>query len=91
MAVRKLHKLIHSRGKAKGIKKMAKDKKPKAQTSKAGQKQVAKSKCEIITQEIKFARSLAHKDVKVRNKVLKNLKKWLVVRSKSAFGEFVFI
>ncbi|KAK2585967.1 hypothetical protein KPH14_010544 [Odynerus spinipes] len=39
----------------------------------------------IVAQEIKFARLLACNDKKVRDKVLKNLKKWLTVRSKSSF------
>lgn len=43
------------------------------------------TKALIIAQEIKFARLLACNDNKTRNKVLKNLKKWLSVRSKSSF------
>lgn len=39
----------------------------------------------IIAQEIKFVRLLASNDKKIRDKVLKNLKKWLTVRSKSSY------
>lgn len=44
------------------------------------------TKLPIVEQEIKFARSLASNDPTVRNKVLKNLKKWLTLRSKGSFG-----
>ncbi|KAG7204897.1 hypothetical protein KM043_005293 [Ampulex compressa] len=40
----------------------------------------------IIAQEIKFARLLVNKEKRVRDKILKNLRKWLTVRSKSSFG-----
>ncbi|XP_032691284.1 ribosomal RNA processing protein 1 homolog isoform X2 [Odontomachus brunneus] len=40
----------------------------------------------VIAQEIKFARLLANNDKRVRDKVLKNLKKWLTVRSHSSFA-----
>ena len=50
-------------------------------------KQPKSGKALIIAQEIKFARLLASKDKKVRDKVLKNLKKWLTVRSHSSFGK----
>ncbi|XP_076665318.1 ribosomal RNA processing protein 1 homolog Nnp-1 [Andrena cerasifolii] len=43
-------------------------------------------KAVIIAQEIKFARLLSSNDKKVRDKVLKNLRKWLTVRSKSSFA-----
>ncbi|KAJ8672679.1 hypothetical protein QAD02_003939 [Eretmocerus hayati] len=39
----------------------------------------------LIAQEVKFARLLANNDKKVRDKVLKNLKKWLTARSQSSF------
>ncbi|XP_076641671.1 ribosomal RNA processing protein 1 homolog Nnp-1 isoform X2 [Halictus rubicundus] len=39
----------------------------------------------VIAQEIKFARLLSSNDKRVRDKVLKNLRKWLTVRSKSSF------
>lgn len=42
----------------------------------------------LIAQEVKFARLLANNDKKVRDKVLKNLKKWLVTRSQSSFGKY---
>lgn len=45
----------------------------------------------VIAQEIKFARLLADNDKKIRDKVLKNLKKWLTVRSQSSFGKLVLI
>ena len=51
-------------------------------------KQSKSGKALIIAQEIKFARLLASKDKKVRDKVLKNLKKWLTVRSQISFGKF---
>lgn len=51
-------------------------------------KQEKSGKALIIAQEIKFARLLASKDKKVRDKVLKNLKKWLTVRAQSSFGKF---
>ncbi|XP_046743593.1 ribosomal RNA processing protein 1 homolog [Diprion similis] len=40
----------------------------------------------VIAHEIKFAKLLAGNDKKVRDKVLKNLKKWLTVRSESSFA-----
>ncbi|XP_014204202.1 ribosomal RNA processing protein 1 homolog isoform X2 [Copidosoma floridanum] len=40
----------------------------------------------LVAQEVKFARLLAHNDKKVRDKVLKNLKRWLTVRSRSSFA-----
>ncbi|XP_015437069.1 PREDICTED: ribosomal RNA processing protein 1 homolog [Dufourea novaeangliae] len=40
----------------------------------------------IIAQEIKFARLLSSNDKRVRDKILKNLRKWLTVRSKSTFA-----
>lgn len=43
-------------------------------------------KLPIVEQEIKFARSLASNDPSVRSRVLKNLKKWLNLRSKGSFG-----
>lgn len=50
-------------------------------------KKVKKRKALVIAQEIKFARLLANNDKRVRDKMLKNLKKWLTVRSESSFGE----
>ncbi|XP_043278275.1 ribosomal RNA processing protein 1 homolog [Venturia canescens] len=49
-------------------------------------KKVKKRKALVIAQEIKFARLLANNDKKVRDKMLKNLKKWLTVRSESSFA-----
>jgi hypothetical protein len=40
----------------------------------------------VIVQEIKIARLLASNDKKIRDKVLKRLKKWLTIRSQSSFG-----
>lgn len=40
----------------------------------------------VIAHEIKFAKLLAGNDKKVRDKVLKNLKKWLAIRSESSFA-----
>ncbi|XP_015117598.1 ribosomal RNA processing protein 1 homolog [Diachasma alloeum] len=39
----------------------------------------------VIAQEIKFARVLASNDKKARTKMLKNLRAWITVRSKSSF------
>ncbi|KAL0112733.1 hypothetical protein PUN28_012183 [Cardiocondyla obscurior] len=39
----------------------------------------------IVAQEIKIARLLANNDKRVRDKVLKRLRKWLTVRSQSSF------
>ncbi|XP_011871319.1 PREDICTED: ribosomal RNA processing protein 1 homolog [Vollenhovia emeryi] len=39
----------------------------------------------VVAQEIKIARLLANNDKKVRDKVLKRVKKWLTVRSQSSF------
>lgn len=49
------------------------------------------AKAIVVEQEIKFARCLAGNDPKVRNRVLKNLKKWLKLRSMGSFGEFSFL
>lgn len=51
-------------------------------------KQEENSKARVIAQEIKFARLLASKEKKVRDKVLKKLKNWLTVRAQSSFGKF---
>lgn len=45
----------------------------------------------IVAQEIKIARLLANNDKKIRDKVLKRLKKWLTVRSQSSFGKSLCI
>lgn len=51
-------------------------------------KTVEDAKALVVEQEIKFARCLAGNDPKVRNRVLKNLKKWLKLRSMGSFGEY---
>ncbi|XP_047346120.1 ribosomal RNA processing protein 1 homolog [Vespa velutina] len=63
------------RGSFKNIEKQKQEKKIKVKDKKAL----------IIAQEIKFARLLACNDKKIRDKVLKSVKKWLTVRSKSSF------
>lgn len=65
---------------------------PQISKSKERQKQATAvnetgRKAVIIAQEIKFARLLSSNDKKVRDKVLKNLRKWLTVRSNSSFGK----
>ncbi|XP_031843387.2 ribosomal RNA processing protein 1 homolog Nnp-1 isoform X1 [Nomia melanderi] len=40
----------------------------------------------IIAQEIKFARLLSSNDKRIRDKILKNLRKWLTVRARSSFA-----
>lgn len=39
----------------------------------------------VVAQELKFAKMLASNDVKIRNGVLKSLKKWLNCRSQSSY------
>lgn len=60
--------------------------------SKEQQKQVTPvgengKKAVVIAQEIKFARLLSSNDKKTRDRVLKNLRKWLSVRGQSSFGK----
>lgn len=43
------------------------------------------AKVHLITQDIKFAQALAGNDKRVRDKFLKNLKKWLNTRSNTSF------
>ncbi|XP_046419576.1 ribosomal RNA processing protein 1 homolog [Neodiprion fabricii] len=50
------------------------------------QKSAKNKKTLVIAHEIKFAKLLAGNDKKVRDKVLKNLRKWLTVRSESTFA-----
>lgn len=46
----------------------------------------------VIAQEIKFARLLSSNDKIIRDRVLKNLRKWLTVRSQSSFSKiYIFI
>jgi len=47
---------------------------------------VKNEKTLVILQEIKIARLLANNDKKIRDRVLKRLKKWLTLRSQSSFG-----
>lgn len=42
----------------------------------------------LVAKELKFVKSLAGNDPKLRRKVLKNLKIWLNTRSRSSFGRF---
>lgn len=51
--------------------------------------QPVKQKALVLAQEIKITRLLANNDKKVRDKVLKRLKKWLVARSQSSFGKLI--
>lgn len=46
-----------------------------------------KQKTLVIAQEIKFARALSSNDKRARERMLKNLRSWLTVRSKSSFGK----
>ncbi|XP_076231430.1 ribosomal RNA processing protein 1 homolog Nnp-1 [Calliopsis andreniformis] len=62
---------------------IVKNKEPKKQITSVD---VKNKKTVIIAQEIKFARLLSSNDKKVRDKVLKNLRKWLTVRSNSSFA-----
>ncbi|CRK90440.1 CLUMA_CG004117, isoform A [Clunio marinus] len=43
------------------------------------------NKVNVVAQELKFAKMLASNDVKIRNSVLKSLKKWLNTRSQSSY------
>lgn len=43
------------------------------------------AKVHLITQDIKFAQALAGNDKKIRDKFLKNLKKWLSTRSDTSY------
>jgi hypothetical protein len=45
----------------------------------------ASGKVNIVAQELKFAKLLAANDQKIRNGVLKSLKKWLNTRSQSSY------
>lgn len=47
------------------------------------------AKVHLITQDIKFAQALAGNDKKVRDKFLKNLKKWLNSRSNTQFRKYL--
>lgn len=46
-------------------------------------------KVNVVAQELKFAKMLASNDVKIRNGVLKSLKKWLTTRSQSSYRKYL--
>lgn len=48
-------------------------------------------KVSVVAQELKFAKMLASNDVKIRNGVLKSLKKWLNTRSQSSYRKYILI
>lgn len=50
-----------------------------------------KTKVHLMTQELKFVKTLAGNDALLRDKILKNLKKWLISRSKSTFRKYLFV
>ncbi|XP_035733866.1 ribosomal RNA processing protein 1 homolog [Vespa mandarinia] len=80
MAIKKTQR--HARAMQKGIRGSFKNIEKQKQEKKI---KVKDKKALIIAQEIKFARLLACNDKKIRDKVLKSVKKWLTVRSKSSF------
>lgn len=43
----------------------------------------------LLEQELKFAKVLAGNDKKLRDRVLKNLRKWLGYRSQSSYRKFL--
>lgn len=45
----------------------------------------ADGKVNVVAQELKFAKLLACNDQKIRNDILKSLKKWLKTRSQSSY------
>lgn len=47
-------------------------------------------KKDVLTQELKFAKLLASNDQKIRNNVLKSLKKWLNTRSQSSYRKYIY-
>lgn len=51
----------------------------------------AAGKVSVVAQELKFAKMLASNDVKIRNGVLKSLKKWLNTRSQSSYRKYLLI
>ncbi|KAF7404635.1 hypothetical protein HZH66_003541 [Vespula vulgaris] len=80
MAIKKTQR--HARAMQKGVRGSFKNIEKQKQEKKI---KVKDKKALIIAQEIKFARLLACNDKKIRDKVLKSVKKWLTVRSKSSF------
>jgi hypothetical protein len=51
----------------------------------------AAGRVNVVAQELKFAKMLASNDVKIRNNVLKSLKKWLSTRSQSSYRKYLLI
>ncbi|KAK0082678.1 hypothetical protein PV325_010019 [Microctonus aethiopoides] len=85
MAVKKLRKQTRETQKQKWRPKQKKN------NTKNVQKPIAvepkpKQKTLVIAQEIKFARALSSNDKRARERMLKNLRSWLTVRSKSSFA-----
>uniref|UniRef100_A0A1B0EZT5 Nucleolar protein n=1 Tax=Phlebotomus papatasi TaxID=29031 RepID=A0A1B0EZT5_PHLPP len=58
-------------------------KKPKSVGNLPGKK--LEARVQLLEQEIKFAQALAGHEPRIQAKVLKNLKKWLALRSKSSY------
>lgn len=58
---------------------------PVAETSPPANAEEGTGKLQIVEKEIKFARLLASNDPKTRSRVLKNLKKWLTLRSEGSY------
>lgn len=83
MAIKKAQR--HARGKKKCKPDSFKNNEKQKQEKKI---KVKNKKALIIQQEIKFVRLLSCNDKRIRDKVLKSLKKWLIVRSQSSF-EFI--
>lgn len=46
-------------------------------------------KVNVVAQELKFAKLLACNDQKIRNGILKSLKKWLATRSQSSYRKLI--
>lgn len=85
MAVNKMRR--HARAPSrKSAQQIVKNKEQKNQVAPVNKKD---RKAVIIAQEIKFARLLSSNDKRARDKVLKNLRKWLTVRSSSSFGKII--
>jgi Nucleolar protein,Nop52 len=63
----------------------------KKDTDPSDNAQHASGKVSVVAQELKFAKMLASNDVKIRNGVLKSLKKWLATRSQSSYRKYLLI
>lgn len=50
-----------------------------------------KTKVHLMTQEIKFIKTLAGNDAPLKDKIFEKLKNWLISRSKSSIRKFLFI